>query len=86
MNGPAYETPAEVRMVAALGGDVVGMSTVPEVLAAAGIGFPAAVVAVVSNRAAGLTDNVLTHDEVTETAALVANWLGDLLEGAVNGF
>ncbi len=84
--GPAYETPAEVRMYRTLGADVVGMSTVPEVVAAAAIGFPTAVIAVVSNRAAGLTDQALTHDEVTETAALVAVRLGDLLEEAASAF
>lgn len=84
MNGPAYETPAEVRMLAAMGADVVGMSTVPEVLAAAAIGLRTAVVAVVSNRAAGLTDAVLTHDEVTENAGQVSVRLSALLEDALH--
>ncbi len=86
MHGPAYETPAEVRMLRHVGADVVGMSTVPEVLAAAALGLRTAVIAVVSNRAAGLTDEVLSHDEVTETAAVVADRLGDLLEGAIRAF
>lgn len=86
MSGPAYETPAEVRMLRTMGADIVGMSTVPEVLAAAGIGLRTAVLAVVSNRAAGLTDQALTHDEVTETAALVAEKLGDLLQESVGAF
>jgi purine-nucleoside phosphorylase len=68
MNGPAYETPAEVRMLDRLGADIVGMSTVPEILAAAEIGLPAAVMAVVSNAAAGISPNKLTHEEVTEAA------------------
>ena len=86
MQGPAYETPAEVKMLDHVGADVVGMSTVPEVLAAAAIGLRAAVVAVVSNRAAGLTDSVLTHDEVTETAAVVSVRLAALIEGALGEF
>jgi purine-nucleoside phosphorylase len=70
MSGPAYETPAEIRMVRALGADVVGMSTVPEVLAAGEIGLRCAVVAVVSNRAAGLSGEPLSHEEVTDAAAI----------------
>lgn len=81
--GPAYETPAEVRMLRAVGADLVGMSTVPEVMAAAELGLRCAVIAVVSNRAAGLTDQALTHTEVTENAGLVAVGLGDLLEEAI---
>ncbi|NCG21633.1 MAG: purine-nucleoside phosphorylase [Rhodobacterales bacterium] len=83
MPGPCYETPAEVRMLRTLGADVVGMSTVPEVIAAAAIDMDTAVVAVVSNRAAGLADAELTHDEVTETAKLVAHSLADLLSVAL---
>ena len=86
MPGPAYETPAEVRMLRHMGADVVGMSTVPEVLAAAALGLRTAVVAVVSNRAAGLSDQPLTHDEVTETAELVADRLATLLKEGARGF
>jgi len=68
MNGPAYETPAEVRMLGHVGADIVGMSTVPEILAAAELGFTSAVLAVVSNPAAGIGSAKLTHDDVTETA------------------
>jgi inosine/guanosine/xanthosine phosphorylase family protein len=86
MPGPTYETPAEVRMLRTLGADVVGMSTVPEVMAAAEVGLRTAVVAVVSNRAAGLGGGPLTHDEVTENAVQVADRLGDLLAEASHGF
>lgn len=86
MSGPAYETPAEVRMVRTLGADIVGMSTVPEVLAAAALQFPTVVIAVVSNRAAGLSDQALTHDEVTETANMVAHQLRAILDEALNAF
>jgi purine-nucleoside phosphorylase len=54
MLGPSYETPAEVRMLGRLGADIVGMSTVPEVIAAAEIGLRCAVLSLVANRAAGL--------------------------------
>lgn len=83
MPGPAYETPAEVRFLRTIGADVVGMSTVPEVLAAAEVRLPTAAVAVVSNRAAGLSDGPLSHDEVTEIAGPAAVQLADLLEEAV---
>jgi inosine/guanosine/xanthosine phosphorylase family protein len=83
MPGPAYETPAEVRMLRTLGADIVGMSTVPEVLAAAEIGLPTAVIAVVSNRAAGLSGGPLTHTEVTESAHLSAKKLAIALEEVI---
>jgi purine-nucleoside phosphorylase len=84
MPGPAYETPAEVRMLRTLGADIVGMSTVPEVLAAAEIGLCTAVIAVVSNRAAGLGDAALTHSEVTGQARATAVQLARALEEVVN--
>lgn len=83
MPGPSYETPAEIRMLRTLGADVVGMSTVPEVIAANEIGLRAAAIAVVSNRAAGLSGGPLTHDEVTESAHNVAVGLARLFEGAL---
>jgi len=79
MNGPAYETPAEVRMLRTLGADIVGMSTVPEVLAATEIGLTSAVLAVVSNPAAGIGDEPLTHDDVTQTAAAAGQSMVDTL-------
>ena len=85
MNGPAYETPAEVRMVGMLGADIVGMSTVPEVLAAAEVGFRAAVLAVVSNPAAGLTDEPLTHDDVTQTAKAAGQSMVDTVVAFCEG-
>lgn len=64
--GPSYETPAEVRMIERLGGDVVGMSTVPEVITARARGVPVLGISLVSNAAAGLSPIPLTHEEVVE--------------------
>ena len=67
--GPCYETPAEVRMVRTLGGDVTGMSTVLEVIAARQIGMRVLVLSLVSNPAAGVLETPLVHEEVLTAAA-----------------
>ncbi len=66
--GPAYETPAEINMVRVFGGDAVGMSTVPEVYFAAGLGIKTASISCITNYAAGISGQKLSHSEVTETA------------------
>jgi len=81
MSGPSYETPAEVRMLRLLGADLVGMSTVPEVIAARHMGVPVAGISVVTNLAAGLTRRPLSHEEVAEMAGRVEGRLAAVLEG-----
>ena len=69
VNGPQFETPAEIRMFRALGADAVGMSTVFEVIAAAHCGLPVAAVAMITNMAAGVLMQPLSGAEVNEIAA-----------------
>jgi purine-nucleoside phosphorylase len=77
--GPSYETPAEIRMLRALGADLVGMSTVPEVIAARHMGVPVAGLSVVTNHAAGLTRHRLSHEEVGRVAERARDRLGALV-------
>lgn len=66
--GPSFETPAEIRYMTSIGGDVVGMSTMPELIYAREHGMDVFPFSVATNFAAGISKNVLTHEEVKETA------------------
>ena len=68
MKGPTYETPAEIRALRTLGADAVGMSTVPEAVVAHHSGIKCAGITCITNMAAGVTNEVLTHEDVKETA------------------
>ncbi len=81
LTGPSYETPAEVAMYRRLGGDAVGMSTVPEVLVARALGLRVLGVSLITNLAAGLAAEQQTHADVLATAASAGERFARLVRG-----
>jgi purine-nucleoside phosphorylase len=81
--GPTYETPAEVRMLRIVGGDAVGMSTVPEVIVARHAGMKVLGISCISNMAAGILDQPLNHEEVIETTEKVKQQFLSLVKEVV---
>jgi purine-nucleoside phosphorylase len=78
--GPSYETPAEVRYLHTIGADLVGMSTVPEVIAANHMGLKVLAISCVTNMAAGILPKKITHQEVLETGHMVRDTLVKFLK------
>lgn len=83
LSGPTYETPAEIRMYRSLGADVVGMSTVPEAIAARHMGLNVLGISCVTNFAAGMTSGVIEHEHVIETGLRTAEVFGELIRRIV---
>lgn len=83
LTGPTYETPAEIRYLGIIGGDAVGMSTVPEVIVANYLGMQVLGISCISNMAAGILDRKLDHSEVMETAEKVKTHFLQLVKGIV---
>ncbi len=81
--GPTYETPAEIVMMRTMGGDLVGMSTVPEAIAAHALGAQVLGISLVTNAAAGVTGEKLNHDEVIAAGKGAADRLGALLKTVI---
>jgi purine-nucleoside phosphorylase len=84
--GPQFETPAEIRMVRLLGGDAVGMSTVPEAIAASHCGVRTLGVSCMTNMAAGILNQPITHQEVLEVGKRVEGKMMKLLKGLAASF
>lgn len=83
VNGPEYETPAEVRMLRTLGADAVGMSTVPEAIQARALGLRVVALSCLTNYGAGLSPTPLSHEEVMEVGRAASRELFALLESAI---
>ena len=81
--GPSYETPAEIRHLRAIGADLVGMSTVPEAIAARHMGIELLAISCVTNMAAGILDQPLNHEEVLETGRRVMGQFVALLRAVL---
>jgi purine-nucleoside phosphorylase len=86
LSGPTYETPAEIRAFRVLGADAVGMSTVPEVIAASHMQIPVLGISCITNMAAGILDQKLSHQEVIDTTTRVQQQFTDLVLGVLARF
>ena len=84
MTGPQYETPAEIRALKLMGANLVGMSTVAEVIFAAQVGIKVLCISCVSNMASGITGNPLTEQEVLDTAAMISERFKMLLSDVIH--
>ena len=81
--GPTYETPAEILIMRTMGADLVGMSTVPEAIAAHALGAEVLGISLVSNAAAGMTGEKLNHEEVIAAGKAAASRMGELLKNVI---
>lgn len=86
LTGPSFESPAEIKMLRTLGADAVGMSTVVEAIAANHMGMKICGISCVSNLAAGMTDNPLTHEEVQEASRQAAPLFRHLITESIAAF
>jgi purine-nucleoside phosphorylase len=83
VHGPSYETPAEIRYLRTIGADAVGMSTVPEAIAARHMGIEVLGISCISNMAAGVNPEPLDHEGVLETTRRVATAFARVLEDVI---
>jgi len=85
LSGPSYETPAEIHLLRNLGADAVGMSTVPEAIVARHMGLEVLGISCITNMAAGISDEPISHEEVMATGARVGESFTELLRRVVAG-
>jgi purine-nucleoside phosphorylase len=83
LSGPSYETPSEIRLLRLLGTDAVGMSTVPEAITARHMQMKVIGISCITNMAAGISDDIIHHEEVMETGAKVAGTFKELLKRVI---
>ena len=83
LNGPSFESPAEIRMMRNMGADMVGMSTIPEVIMANSLGIKVLGLSMITNMAAGISGRPLTHKEVMETTQKAADKFKRLISGII---
>jgi purine-nucleoside phosphorylase len=84
LRGPQFETPAEIRMLRAIGADAVGMSTVLETIQARALGVPVVAFSCLTNWAAGISATLLNHEEVLETGKQAAGSMTSLLKRVIS--
>ena len=82
-SGPSYETPAEIRAMRCMGGDLVGMSTVPEVIMANSLGMKVLGLSVITNMAAGMSAKPLSHQDVIDTSKKASPKFSALVKGVI---
>ncbi|MDO4562597.1 MAG: purine-nucleoside phosphorylase [Clostridia bacterium] len=85
LTGPSYETPAEIRMLRALGADAVGMSTVAEAIAARHMGLRVCAISAISNLASGMKEQTLSHEDIMAMSAQIGPTFHRLLDGIITG-
>lgn len=85
-SGPSFETPAEIKAIATLGADAVGMSTVPEVILARFLGLKAAAISTITNMAAGMSDEAISHEHTKAMAPIGAAKLEKVLRGFLRAY
>ena len=83
-SGPSFETPAEIKALKTIGGDAVGMSTVPEVIVANHCSIPTIAISVITNYAAGMSDTPLSHKETLEQASMAENNILSLIKNFID--
>jgi len=83
LNGPSYETAAEIRMLGKMGADAVGMSTVPELYLGSVFGMEVVGISVISNLGTGLSDSKLTHSEVMDNAKTIEKEFASLIKNSI---